>query len=939
MFVVALLACAVRDASGQAQTSGSIVGRVTDDTGAVLPGVTVTAVSPALQIPEVSAITDGQGDYRITPLPIGAYQLSFALTGFQTIRREGVRLTAGFVARIDVVMKIGGIEESVLVSSASPTVDVSSTGPVTVLTKETMEIVPSSRSGIITLMNQSPSVRSQLDVGGSQTHQLPAMRVYGIAAQANSWLVLDGVVATDAGQTGGGGSYFDYASFEEVRMQTVSNDVETPNRGINLNLIVKSGGNDFHGTAFWDHTGHALQSQNLDDGLRAQGITSPNKLVRRFAGGGDIGGRIVLNKLWFYSGVRGRLNRENPLGVYAPDGSPGIVDQSQFMITNKVSYQMNRTHRFVFFDYYQRLIKDDPVTVNQAYETKQNNFQPQHTTKGEWQGVAGNSLVASVQVSRWRVHVYHNVKNGTGPQSADIFTNYIWGVGPDAANVVNHYRPWASHGALTWFRPNLFMGNHEFKAGFDDVKTTSGRGWDARPENVGGDYALRFNNGRPIQFVAFNAPNFPWTTIHHSAMFFADKWSPARNLTLNLGIRWARDDGYIPAQCREGGTFFTPNCSDHIQAATQYSWSPRLYFTYDITGDGKTALKGGWGRFSDWRNGNHVLPFNPNVALQRVYTWRDLNDNRDYDPGEVNLDLSGPDFVEEVGRGNAAISQSVANIDEPQTKEDMFSLSLERELAANFAVRATGVFSRRFDVIRTANLKRPPEVYTIANTRPDPGPDGRVNTADDTGQMLTWWEYPAQYRPVQFQQNTRVADPNADETFKTIEMTASKRLSNGWQVLASYSATHSDIPVPADSNINPNIEILAENRTWEWLARASGAYVFPADVMFSANFEHRSGDVQARTVSLTGGGTIPTITLRAEPIGALRMPHQNVLDMRVAKRWALRPGQTVEGQINCYNVLNANTVTARTIQSGPNYLRPTAILAARILSFTVTFTY
>ena len=115
-------------------------------------------------------------------------------------------------------------------------------------------------------MNQSPSVRSQLDVGGSQTHQLPAMRVYGIATQATSWLVLDGVVATDAGQTGGGGSYFDYASFEEARMQTIANDVETPNRGINLNLIVKSGGNDFHGdSVLGTDERQASRSSNLDD--------------------------------------------------------------------------------------------------------------------------------------------------------------------------------------------------------------------------------------------------------------------------------------------------------------------------------------------------------------------------------------------------------------------------------------------------------------------------------------------------------------------------------------------------------------------------------------------------------------------------------------------------------------------------------------------------
>ena len=123
----------------------------------------------------------------------------------------------------------------------------------------------------------------------------------------------------------------------------------------------------------------------------------------------------------------------------------------------------------------------------------------------------------------------------------------------------------------------------------------------------------------PLEFVTFNAPNFPRTTVHTTAVYVADKWSVGRRLTLNLGVRWSRDDGYIPAQCRDGAdTFFPPNCNDHIQGATQQSLSPRLYFTYDVTGNGKTALKGGWGRFSDWRNGNHVLPLNPNVALQRT---------------------------------------------------------------------------------------------------------------------------------------------------------------------------------------------------------------------------------------------------------------------------------------------------------------------------------
>jgi hypothetical protein len=97
-------------AAGQAQTTASIIGQVTDESGAVLPGVTVTATSPALQVPQVAVVTDAQGDYRISPLPIGTYEVTYTLTGFQTFRRDSLRLTGGFVAKVDVPLKIGAIQ-------------------------------------------------------------------------------------------------------------------------------------------------------------------------------------------------------------------------------------------------------------------------------------------------------------------------------------------------------------------------------------------------------------------------------------------------------------------------------------------------------------------------------------------------------------------------------------------------------------------------------------------------------------------------------------------------------------------------------------------------------------------------------------------------------------------------------------------------------------
>ena len=184
-----------------------------------------------------------------------------------------------------------------------------------------------------------------------------------------------------------------------------------------------------------------------------------------------------------------------------------------------------------------------------------------------------------------------------------------------------------------------------------------------------------------------------------------------------------------------------------------------------------------------------------------------------------------------------------------------------------------------------------------------------------------------------------MADPNATETFKTIEVTGQKRLSNGWQVLTSYSATKSDIPVPAESNINPNTDILAANQTWEWLFRASSAYMFPRNVMVSANFEHRSGDVQARTVSLTGGGTIPYDHAEGR---ADRQPspaaskHDGPAGLE-AVRFTERPES--RGTDQSLQRMNVNTVTARNVQSGANYLRPTAIQPPRILDFNIAYSF
>jgi hypothetical protein len=161
------------------QQEASIVGQVTDQSGGALPGVTVTATSPALQLPELAVITNEQGEYRLSPLPIGTYTVSYTLSGFQTLKRENIQLTLGFVAKIDEVMKVGSLEESITVSGASPLIDAQSTGATTELTRATLESVPSTRNGLLSLMAQAPGSRSVLDLGGNNFAAIPTFHGYG----------------------------------------------------------------------------------------------------------------------------------------------------------------------------------------------------------------------------------------------------------------------------------------------------------------------------------------------------------------------------------------------------------------------------------------------------------------------------------------------------------------------------------------------------------------------------------------------------------------------------------------------------------------------------------------------------------------------------------------------------------------------------------------
>jgi hypothetical protein len=935
-----MLICAVGILSSPpaaGQGGASISGQLTDQSGGVLPGVTVTATSPALQVPQVTTVTNETGEYRLSPLPIGLYEVTFELAGFQTTRNPNIRLTVGFQARVDASLNVATLEQQVNVTGMAPVVDVASTSSSTVLTKELLELTPTSRLGLTSLMAMAPGVRGNLDVGGNSLVATVSSRSFAQAAE--DWFTVEGVAVT--GRSGGtAGKNIDYNSIEEARVQSLGTDAEFPTRGVQINVIVKSGGNDFHGAGHWAQSNKNFQGNNIDEELRAIGITSGDGLENRYDLSGEFGGRLVRDKLWFYGSGRKRYEEQSVLGATKPDGSPAHNMFTQHLNSEKLSYQVTPGLRLVGF--HLRHFKRETATGDEQihYYSREDGTSETNTAKIEAQRIFSNTLVGTVQFGGYGVYnpkLFNIDDTIVGREDLDtgVQTGETLAAGEFNTEDRLHYT-----GNLTWYKPNSFHGNHEVKAGVDYVMTDYVEGFEPKKIN----YRLWYINGVPEEISLFNTPAAGLNQQRYLGAYLTDSWTIARRLTMNLGIRYSRDNAFVPEQCREAATApsnlaFPAQCFPEQQMNVWNGLAPRLRAAYDLSGDGRTAIKGGWGRYYRMRNNSlDAKRVNRNGIANFHYRWRDLNGNNDYNPGEANLDPNGPDFLRTTGISfGGATPRAVVNPDEKMPSIDEFSGSIEHALLRDLAFRLTGVHSRYKNEIRIQNNLRPYSAYNIPITNRDPGPDNRLGTADD-GDLVTYYEYSRALAPASFEELMAV-NSSDKSTYNSFEVAGNKRMANNWQFMASYSATKKNRPLANFAALNPNVEINTAETTWEWDGKLMGAYNFPHNILVSSQLEHRSGLEFARQVLFRGGSTIPSLAVNVEPLGTQRRPNINLVSVRAEKSFRVGNSQRLSVRVNLYNALNANTTVNLTVRSGATYLRPTSILPPRIAEFSASYTF
>src|SRR5262245_29450813 len=288
----------------------SIAGVVRDSTGAVLPGVTVEATSPALIEKMRSVVTDDQGLYRIVDLRPGTYTVTFTLPGFTTVKREGLELTSSFTATVNADLRVGGLEETVTVSGASPVVDVQNVVQQRLISTDVLDTLPSAKSiqSVAALIPGMTAGLSNHDVGGTVGDQPLGTAIHGGRA-ADQHIFYDGMRTNNVNTVGtaGGGSqsiFFNPASVHEISMEVGNLAILSETGGVVINVIPKEGGNIFSGTILANGSNGDLQSNNLSDELRARGLQTVTTLKGVWDLNGAVGGPVRKDKVWFHAAYR-----------------------------------------------------------------------------------------------------------------------------------------------------------------------------------------------------------------------------------------------------------------------------------------------------------------------------------------------------------------------------------------------------------------------------------------------------------------------------------------------------------------------------------------------------------------------------------------------------------------------------------------------------------
>ena len=898
-------------AAPSVHAQSAIAGVVRDGSGGVLPGVTIEAASAVLIEGTRSAVTDSAGSYRIENLRPGDYVVTFALTGFRTVKREGITLPASFTATVNAELSVGQLEESITVTGESPLVDVRGSVSQSVMNRERLDTIPTGKDPFAVGQLIAGVTTSTPDVGGTQVMQQPTLQVHGSSNNDNVFMV-DGVQIQHIGFGGNQtGFYFNDGLMEEISYQTSSLPAEAPVGGVQINMIPRDGGNEFHGGVFATGGNGSMQADNLTPDLVDLGFKVQNRVQSVYDVNLTLGGPIRRDRLWFFGTFR-RWSANNYLGnTFASSGEQAVDDQHLTDATIRFTYQANHNNKFSF--HYDRSIKwrghrpnnwlsasiNDPIS--DVVQTTQLNY----IGEIKWSSPISNRLLAEAAVFTLPVNYTLGFEPDALPDAFATFDqirSVISGVSPrmdtDSARMFTY------SGNLSYV-----TGSHTLKVGAQ-VRT----GWSQELFSIRGDILQITNNGMPSSVRLVNTPSGHKESGVNSGIYVQDSWRLGR-FTLNPGVRYERFVMSIPAQSAPAGTWVPAR--DFAAQDGIVNWntiSPRIGVSWDVFGDGRTAIKGGASRYDRLEGVTLIQPLNlRNIAFQAC-PWVDGNNDLVAQTSEIVM-----------ARCTGSLQPTLGNVDPGLKRPHQweYTAMIQRQLGGNTSV-SLGYYGRRFtDLYTTVNAAVPSSSYTpVTVTNPLTNAPITVYNQDPATRTLS--------------RNVLTTMPNLLQTYNGVEVQVNTRLRNamvfgGLTVGRDYGDQDSgDLNNP--NNLINNNGAVGFDSTYQ--IRGGFSYRLPADVQFSGSIREATGLPQTRifvvTTSIVPGLTQVTQNVQAAPRGDFRYPWQNLVDLRFAK--SFRTGTTrFEPTVDVFNIFNNNAVTSANTTIGSSLGRPSAIVMGRLL--------
>lgn len=898
-------------ASAQILT-GSIVGTVKDETGAVLPGVTVVVTSPALISKSQDRITDVDGFFRFPALPPGEYMVTMSLDGFATIQHGPLHVSVGGTIEGMHVMKLATVQESVVVTAEAPVVDPTKAGVSTNYGSEYVENTPIARFTFFDLIQSSPGVSTmRFDNAASRSS------AFGSNVNENAYQ-LDGTDLT-APLTGAAWPWPNTDIIEEIQIVGLGAPAEYGNvQGAVFNVVTKSGGNDFSGDLNYYYQTQSLTGNNLSkEQLEALGDPQPFNRAQYSDLTFQIGGPIKRDKIWFFAGFQTRREHFSEPGT--PKQFPKEEDDDRYFF--KVTTQINEKNKVVaelHNDYF-----NIPRTIsfslpNEASLTEKGN---NPTPSVLWTSILSDKTFLEVRYAG-----FYGIDKGD-LNSGDYSTpgHYDLSTGEYSVNALYWYDGdiWKTQvsGKVSHFANDFLAGDHDFRFG---VQFQQG----------GNDYIAALTGGAKFYDYA-GAPYLAYyqTPYHYASSmwtvgtFVDDSWKVNDTVNLSLGVRFDHSVGSVQ-DVKELDAFGKETGKTITGLGDVITWntvSPRIGATFKLGAEGRGIVRGYYGRFYQALLTGAIDDLSPGRTLTSIYAW--------------NPDTNAYDDLIEIDDPRERLAGVDPDLKNPYT--DQFSLGLDYAITNDFAIGVTGIYKKTRNQVGFINIGATyePVQYTYFDERDQQNHTitvyDQTNDPEDSRLLLT--------NPAEFK-----------ETYKGLMLTANKRMSKNWMMLASLtiskaeglnsgsgaggadSAQDSRATTRFGDDKNDFINaygLLKGDR--KYMFKLTGSYQFPYGIMLSANYNYLSGRPWAPTLRVVDALNQGTQTVMLAPRSDdLRTPAVNLMDIRVQKEFKLGGDFGVEFLMDVFNLLNADAfydvgstlATSSSFNIGSVYVPPRRVM-------------